>query len=72
MSFHGARTIGVAVPPAVAINWLCSVPISLGECSMSSSSHAKPERLSTSTVYGVGKLHHSPICGRPAAMARLN
>src|ERR1700686_2061338 len=44
---------------------------SLGECSMSSSSQSKPEPAATSVAAGLAGVIHKPICGVPAASARL-
>src|SRR4030095_6331217 len=43
----------------------------LGECWVSNNSQSKPAGATISAAKALGRLHHSPICCRPSAMARL-
>ena len=43
----------------------------LGECSVSNKSQSKPAGATISAANALGRLHHSPICWRPTAIARL-
>src|SRR5581483_11319524 len=45
---------------------------SFGECSVSSRSQSKPECETISAATGLHRLHHSPICNCPLAIACLN
>src|SRR5690242_7036485 len=71
MSFHAGRTTAEAVPPCTACNCESTSGTSFGECSVSSRSQSKPEWETTSAVIGLHRLHHSPICSSPLAMACL-
>src|ERR1700675_3235064 len=71
MSFQAGRTIGVAAPCDTACNWPTRSGISLGECSVSSSSQSKPLSRTISAAMLLHRLHHSPIWSSPAAIASL-
>src|SRR5271169_1369574 len=71
VSFQAGRTIGVAGPPETACNWPRRSGISLGECSVSSSSQSNPLSPTMSAAMLLHRLHHKPICSLPAAMACL-
>src|SRR3954462_10978040 len=43
----------------------------LGACSVSNRSQSKPAGATISAAKALGRLHHSPICWRPSARARL-
>jgi hypothetical protein len=72
VSFQTGRTIGWAVPRAIACNWVCTIGSSFGECSVSSSSQSKPALASNSTVTWLDKPDHRPSCISPLRSALLN
>src|SRR5215471_8642949 len=72
MSFHAGRTTADAVPACTACNCASTSGTSFGECSVSSRSQSKPEWETISAVIGLHRLHHSPICSSPLAIACLN
>src|ERR1700688_4498703 len=71
-SFQATRTIGVAVPPTAACNWLSTIGGSFGTCSVSISIQSNPEPAMISTETLLQRLLQSPICGLPARISRLN
>src|SRR3989304_5173359 len=72
MSFHATRTTGVALPPCIACNWLCTIGNSFGECSVSSNTQSNPLFDKTyATICDESELQ-MPICGLPACSACLN
>src|SRR5262249_19215056 len=71
MSFHAGRTMHEAVPACAACSCDRMSGTSFGECSVSSTSQAKPECETISVVTLLHRLHHRPICNLPAAMACL-
>src|SRR6185503_16972160 len=60
-----------AVPDCAACNCARMSGSSFGECSVSSSSQSKPECDTISAAIGLHRLHHSPICNWPLAIACL-
>src|SRR5690349_13910155 len=72
MSFQAGRTTADAVPACAACSCARTSGTSLGECSVSSRSQSKPECETISAVIGLHRLHYSPICSSPFAMACLN
>ena len=61
VSFQAGRMIGVAAPPSQACNCDRTSGISLGECSVSSSSQSNPESRTMSAAMLLHRLHHKPI-----------
>src|SRR6266567_6268211 len=70
-SFQAGRTMGVAVPPAIACKELKTIGSSLGACSVSIRIQSKPAPAMTSTARLLQRLFQRPICGRPSRIACL-
>src|SRR5918995_4013250 len=68
--FHGIRTIGAVLLAAMTANIWARVRISIGLCSVSTTSQSNPRRLTYSAASGEGRDSQVPIDGSPAASRR--
>ena len=64
------RTIGAVLLAAIAANIWARVRISIGLCSVSTTSQSNPRRLTYSAASGEGRESQVPIDGSPAASRR--
>ena len=69
--FQGMRTMGALPPVVTAPNMSERVRMSMGLCSVSTTSQSKPRRDTNSAASGLGSESQVPTDGSPAAKRRL-
>jgi Ethanolamine utilization protein EutJ (predicted chaperonin) len=71
MSFHGTRVTADAGVPATVRRMSIICGVSIGTCSMSTTTKSKPAQPIASAVEVAAAISHVPYCGSRAAIACL-